>query len=247
MTAAALTGLLAALGCALASYAVPRAIARIPEHETETGLETDIGPENWPKPGPEDLAPRRPLPSFAEVAASPGLAWRTAVGGAVAGGAVGLALGATWLLLVVLPLVPIGVLLTVVDWRTQLLPKAVVVPAYAVTIAACLATAVITGDYRALLGALIGWAVLGGLYFVLWFIYPPGMGYGDVRLAGILGIALGFLGYTATAYGLLLGMLLGGLGSVLLAALRLVDRRNCPYGPFLLIGAWAGVVLAGSL
>ncbi len=87
--------------------------------------------------------------------------------------------------------------------------------------------------------------MLGGLYLLLWFVYPPGMGYGDVRLAGILGIALGYLGYQPSVYGLLLGLMFGGFGGALLSVLRVVDRRNCPFGPFLLAGAAAGIVAAG--
>ena len=70
------------------------------------------------------------------------------------------------------------------------------------------------------------------------------MGYGDVRLAGLLGIALGWLGWSELLTGVYAGFLLGGVGGLALSLLRLVDRRAYPFGPFMLLGALVGV-LAG--
>ena len=55
--------------------------------------------------------------------------------------------------------------------------------------------ALASGEPRLLLRAAIGWALMGGIYVLLWVVYPAGMGYGDVRLSGILGIVLGYLGW----------------------------------------------------
>ena len=57
-----------------------------------------------------------------------------------------------------------------------------------------LVAALITRDWQDLVRAAIGWAAAGLLYFVLWFLYPRGLGFGDVRLSGVLGLALGYLG-----------------------------------------------------
>jgi leader peptidase (prepilin peptidase)/N-methyltransferase len=100
-----------------------------------------------------------------------------------------------------------------------------------------------SGDLDALLRAGLGWLAAGGTFFVLWFVYPKGMGYGDVRLAGLLGIALGYLGWAELLVGVYAGFVLGGVGGLLLAALRLVDRRSYPFGPFMLVGALLGVLL----
>ena len=70
------------------------------------------------------------------------------------------------------------------------------------------------------------------------------MGYGDVRLSGVLGIALGYLGWAELLTGVYAGFLIGGVGGLLLSALRIVDRKAYPFGPFMLVGALVGV-LAG--
>ncbi len=90
----------------------------------------------------------------------------------------------------------------------------------------------------------------GGLYFLLWVVYPRGLGYGDVRLSGILGIILGYLGWGELLTGIYAGFLLGGVGGGLLSVLRLVKRKSFPFGPFMLVGAlvgvlWGDAVLAG--
>jgi leader peptidase (prepilin peptidase)/N-methyltransferase len=68
------------------------------------------------------------------------------------------------------------------------------------------------------------------------------MGYGDVRLSGVLGIALGYVGWSELLTGVYAGFLLGGVGGLLLSLLRLVDRKAYPFGPFMLVGAVVGVV-----
>jgi leader peptidase (prepilin peptidase)/N-methyltransferase len=68
------------------------------------------------------------------------------------------------------------------------------------------------------------------------------MGYGDVRLSGVLGIVLGYLGWGPLLVGVYAGFLLGGLGGTLLTVLRIVDRKAYPFGPFMLLGALVGVL-----
>ena len=75
--------------------------------------------------------------------------------------------------------------------------------------------------------------------------YPRGLGYGDVRLSGILGIALGYVGTAELVVGVYAGFLLGGVGGALLSMLRIVHRKHLPFGPFMLVGAVVGL-LAGD-
>ena len=71
-------------------------------------------------------------------------------------------------------------------------------------------------DRHDLARAALGWLVYGGMFFVLWFVYPRGLGYGDVRLSGVLGLALGWVGWAELVVGIWVGLLLGGvLGGVL--------------------------------
>jgi leader peptidase (prepilin peptidase)/N-methyltransferase len=155
----------------------------------------------------------------------------------------GASVGWSWSLLFLLPLAPIGVALTVIDWRTTLLPTRLIAPAYAVTVVTVALAAVAEGDAAVAVHALIGWAVMGGIFFVLWFIYPRGLGYGDVRLSGVLGLALGALGWAELATGIYGAFLLGGVGGALLSLLRIVDRKRFPFGPFMLVAAVVAVAL----
>lgn len=237
---AAVTGL---VGLA-SGLLVPRLIARIPEPEPEPEE-----PESSDEPEPSDEAdpePEEPKEPYVAVAALPGLAWKAAVAAGVSAALAGLVLGWEWPLLVVLPLVPISVALAVVDWRTRLLPRWLVAPTYFLTVGTVLLSWLLEGDLgdtSSLTRALLGWVGAGGLYLLLWFVYPRGMGYGDVRLSGVLGIALGFLGWSELAVGIYGGFLLGGVIGGLLAVLRRVDRKGYPFGPFMLLGALVGVVL----
>jgi leader peptidase (prepilin peptidase)/N-methyltransferase len=220
---------------------VPALIARIPEPEAE--------PDGDVAPGPTDEAdprPAEPKEPYVAVAALPGLAWKAALAAGLSAALVGLVLGWDWSLIVLLPLVPISVALAVVDWRTRLLPTWLIAPTYLLTIATVLLSWLLAGDLGEpgpLLRALLGWLLAGGLYLLLWVVYPRGMGYGDVRLSGVLGIALGYLGWSELVVGIYGGFLLGGVIGGLLAVLRRVDRRGYPFGPFMLLGALVGVVL----
>jgi leader peptidase (prepilin peptidase)/N-methyltransferase len=161
--------------------------------------------------------------------------------------AAGGAYGWIWPLIVVLPLVPVGIALAVIDWRTRLLPTVLIRPMALAAIVLVVASALLTGDPGGLVRALIGFAVSGGLFWLLWVIYPRGMGFGDVRLSGVLGIVLGYLGMGPLLVGVYAGFLLGGVGGGLLSLLRIVQRRAFPFGPFMLVGAVIGVVWGGPI
>ncbi len=86
------------------------------------------------------------------------------------------------------------------------------------------------------------------VYFALCFAYPAGMGFGDVKLAGVLGLYTGWLGWGAWAVGLFLGFFLGGLfGIALLAAKKGGRKTAVPFGPFMLVGALLGILVGPDL
>jgi leader peptidase (prepilin peptidase)/N-methyltransferase len=231
--------------CLAAGLLVPALIARIPEPEPEeepAAVDAGVPPEEPVAP----VEPEPPKEPYADIAARPGLSWKAAVASGVSGALIGFSVGWTWSLLVLLPLVPISVALAVVDWRTRLLPTKVVAPSYILTVATVLVVFAITQDTDDLIRAGLGWLIAGGLFFVLWFIYPPWMGYGDVRLAGVLGLALGHLGWEPLLLGVWAGFLLGGIGGSLLALLRIVERKAYPFGPFMLVGAMVGILAGGA-
>ncbi len=154
-----------------------------------------------------------------------------------------------------------AVRLTVIDVRHHLLPNRIVFPSYAVGGILLLAAAILhvvagspalnaAPDAAAeLLGVpalriIAGGAVLWVFYFVLRLAYPPGMGFGDVKLAGVLGMYLGYLGWEHVFAGTFAAFLFGGLWSIaLLAARRGTLKSSIPFGPFMLAGAAAAMLL----
>lgn len=155
-------------------------------------------------------------------------------------------IGLEWELPAFLYLAAISVALALIDIDVHRLPNAIVLPSYGVVAALLLLPAVVEGEWGDLLRAGLGGLVMFGAYFLLVFIYPAGMGFGDVKLAGVLGTYLGWLGWGVLAVGGFLGFLLGGvLGAVLMLAGRAGRKSAIPFGPFMLAGALVAV-LAGD-
>jgi len=149
-----------------------------------------------------------------------------------------------------LPLAPVGTLLAVVDLRTRLLPRVVVMPATLAAIAYGLVAWPLTDDPDALVRGLVGMVAARAVFWVLWFVRSAGMGFGDVRLSALLGFVLAYLGWPEYAVGLYSGFLVFGLPGLALAVVRRdrsMLKKAYPFGPFLLVGALLGVLLGDPL
>lgn len=159
--------------------------------------------------------------------------------------------GPSWILPALLYLVAISVALALIDIDTKRLPNAIVLPAYPVALALLSLASWNPGgesDWSALVRALIGAAALFLVYFVMVIVYPAGMGFGDVKLAGVLGLYLGWFGWGALVIGWFSAFLLGGIFSVgLLLAGRAGRKSGIPFGPWMLLGAWVGIVVGEPL
>jgi leader peptidase (prepilin peptidase) / N-methyltransferase len=139
--------------------------------------------------------------------------------------------------------------LSAIDLEHFLLPNRIVYPLALVTLA--LLTLGALGDSawgalgRAVLGGVAGILTLG----VLHVVSPRSMGFGDVKLAFVLGLALGWLGWGELVLGLFCGFLAGALVGLVLIALRRRGRKDhLPFGPFLAFGTlvvllWGDVLL----
>jgi leader peptidase (prepilin peptidase)/N-methyltransferase len=219
-------GLAAFVVGAVLGALVPRLIAVVPE----------------PDPAPEEEPPTTPKRLYAEIAGAGGLAWKAAVASGVAAALMGLTLGWDWRLVPLVVLTPVGVALAVIDWQTTLLPTRLIAPSYVLTGVLVVAAAVLAQDRDIAIRGLVGWLAGFAFFFVLWFIYPRGMGYGDVRLSGVLGMALGQVGYATLLLGIYAAFIIGGVGGLLLSVFRIVDRKRFPFGPFMLVAAVLGVV-----
>ena len=139
----------------------------------------------------------------------------------------------------------ISIALALIDLDTQRLPDALVLPAYPVAGVALVASSILSGTPQALLSAGIGAVGLFGLYLAIVASSRGGMGMGDVKLAGVIGLYLGWLGWPTLAVGVLAAFILGGLfGVALLVSRRAGGKTAVPFGPWMLGGAWVGI-LAG--
>jgi leader peptidase (prepilin peptidase)/N-methyltransferase len=142
----------------------------------------------------------------------------------------------------------IGVALAMIDLDVKRLPNAIVLPSYVVGLALLAVAALVDTELPDLLRAVLGMAALFAVYFALAMVYPAGMGFGDVKLAGVLGLYLGWLGWAEVVTGGFLGFLFGGLvGGVLMAVRRAGRKSQIPFGPFMLAGAFTAILWGGAL
>ncbi|MFD7915738.1 prepilin peptidase [Streptomyces sp. NPDC059752] len=158
----------------------------------------------------------------------------------------GAAVGARPEALAYVGLAPVVVLLSLVDRAVHRLPDVLTLPLAAAVAAGLGAAALLpraAGDGRL---ALLGGGALGAAYLLLHLINPAGMGFGDVKLALSMGVALGWYGWGVWSAGAFLGLLYGALYGLILL-LRGPDERNQGYafGPFMAAGALTGVLLGG--
>lgn len=143
-------------------------------------------------------------------------------------------------------LAAVGIALALIDIDVKRLPDVLTLPSYPV-VGVLMGVAALTGsDSGDVVRALLGGAAMFAFYFALCFAYPAGMGFGDVKLSGVLGLATAWVGWGAWAVGLFGGFLFGGLwGIALILAKRGGRKSKVPFGPFMLAGALLGV-LAGQ-
>jgi leader peptidase (prepilin peptidase) / N-methyltransferase len=142
----------------------------------------------------------------------------------------------------------IGVALALIDIDVKRLPNVIVLPSYIVSAVLLAAAALVEQEWADLLRAGLGMAALYVFYFVLALVYPRGMGFGDVKLAGVLGGYLGWLGWAEVVSGGFLGFLFGGVvGGGLMLARRAGRRSMIPFGPFMLAGALVAILWGGAL
>ncbi|MGY1741099.1 MULTISPECIES: prepilin peptidase [unclassified Blastococcus] len=218
----ALAGVVAGLGGLLAGVLVNRAAGRFP----------------WPaRPSwAAVLGPGRPAvrPPWVEVA--------TAVLCALAA----LRPAPAWELPAFLVLAVASVLLAVIDLQHRLLPDRVVLPAVAGVAALLALAAAAEGTWPPLVRALLGAVVLFAAFLGMALLAPGQLGMGDVKLAALLGLPLGWLGWPALLLGVLAAFTAQAVGAlVLLAARRITLRSALPFGPAMLLGALLAVAATG--
>lgn len=160
--------------------------------------------------------------------------------------AAALRFGADWSLPAYLVFLAAMVAVAVIDLEHFIVPNRVVAATLAVTVPLLAVAALLSGDWGSFGSALLGAVFAGGGLLVVNLISPQGLGMGDVKLAVVLGLFLGWIDLGHVLLGLFLGFLLGAVGGVVLILAKQRTRRDhVPFAPYLASGAVLAV-LAGT-
>lgn len=218
---------LAALG-GLVGALQPRVIALIPDRVPPTG--------------------EPPLTPYRALASAPLLAVRLAGLTAAIWAALVLALGVSTALPAYLVVAGLGVAMAYVDVRERRLPDWLTYSAFAGAAALLTVAAVAGGAWTAYSRAWLSAMVMAAAFFLLFVARPGELGFGDVKLAAVLGLLLGWIGWGHVVVGAFLGFGLAGLYAMVLLIARHAHRRSqIPFGPFLLAGALGALVWGATL
>jgi leader peptidase (prepilin peptidase) / N-methyltransferase len=140
-----------------------------------------------------------------------------------------------------------GVVLIVIDLAIRRLPHAITGSALGVCAALLTAACLLGADWQALLRAGAGAAALFAFYWLLRTIRPDGMGGGDVRLASVCGLMLGWIGWMPLIVGAFAAFVFGGVFGIALMVRGAGRRSAIAFGPWIVAGAWVGVVAGDAL
>ena len=152
-------------------------------------------------------------------------------------------LGLSWTLPAGLYLASLTVVATAIDLEHHRLPDVLVLPSYPIMLALLALAMAGPGDLADLGRALLAGGAMFLGYLVLALINPSGMGGGDVKLAGVLGRALGWVGWWPVLVGAFAGFFLGAITGLLLLIGRRAGRKShIPFGPFMFAGTYVGLL-----
>lgn len=141
-----------------------------------------------------------------------------------------------------------GLALAIIDFECRRLPNAIVLPSYPVLAVLLTGAAAANGDWAALARAGIGAAALFLFYLAIALIHPAGLGFGDVKLAGLVGGVLAYVSWPALVIGAFAGFLLGALAGIAVMVVRRGDRKTAiPFGPFMIAGALLALPVAAPI
>jgi leader peptidase (prepilin peptidase)/N-methyltransferase len=131
------------------------------------------------------------------------------------------------------------------DLSTRRVPNRVVLPAYVIGPGFLVIASAVSGPWSALVRAGVAMALLSAFFLVLALAFPGGMGMGDCKLAGVIGLYLGWLGWSDLAAGVVCAFL---AASMFVVARRVLNpslsRADLPFAPFMAGGAVVAVLFA---
>jgi leader peptidase (prepilin peptidase)/N-methyltransferase len=222
-----------------AKQSVVRPRSRCPKCETELAARDNIPVVSWLllrgkcRTCGEPISPRYPLVEVATAALF---------------AAVGVRFGASWELPAYLLLFAALLAISVIDLEHYIVPNRIVYPTLFVSIPLLVGAALLEHEPRRIRDAAIGSVAAWLALLIVHLIQPRGMGFGDVRLAAVLGLYLGWLDLQLVLLGMLIGFLLGAVVGLLLVATRIRGRRDAlPFAPFLAAGAALAILFSRQL
>lgn len=140
----------------------------------------------------------------------------------------------------------ISVVLAAIDISTHRLPDRIVLPSWLTGFVLFVIASVLSADPGRMTRAALGMAALFAAYFLMRVVSPGSIGGGDVKLAGLLGLYLGWIGWSALLIGSAAAFVVGGGYALVLLARRRADRHSrIPFGPAMIVGAWLGILAIG--
>jgi leader peptidase (prepilin peptidase)/N-methyltransferase len=230
----------------LVAGAVDRTPASEDREDAAPGHVTDGGPggEGPPVPVRHLLAEGRSLPRMLGAGAVTGLlfglsASRLSVHGHGAG------------LLLVLPFwvfLAVAVTVSVTDLTHRLVPRQLVYGALACIVPLLVLVSAHLQSWRPLGDAALAGVGAFAVFFVIWFLVPRGMGFGDVRLSGVIGVTVGYLGLLQAYLAFLIGFVLGLVfGLVLMVGSGSGRKTRIPFAPALCVGAAIAILWGAPL
>lgn len=157
-----------------------------------------------------------------------------------------LAVDVDWVLPAYLWFVAVTVTLTLTDIDTKLIPNRILFPGTIVGLVLLMGGAIIEDGpiVRPLAGGVIYFVLL----LVLALIARGGFGFGDVKLAFLLGLFTAYQSWETLIVAVFAAFLLGGLVSAILVVFRIRSRKDSiPFGPYLVAGAYLAIVWAGTI
>ncbi len=137
----------------------------------------------------------------------------------------------------------VAVAVSFTDLSHRLVPRQLLYGGLAVIVPLLVLASGVEHTWPDLLRAVICGAAAFGLFFVIWFLVPRGMGFGDVRLAGVIGLTVGYLGFVHAYLAFLIGFVVGLLfGVVLMVGSSAGRKTRIPFAPALCIGATVAIL-----